>query len=177
MKKNNSFFVLSLVIIVFASSCKKEIETIPNNTPPYYDEIPTVLIENYVNRIFIDLIGREPLDIEMENEVKTLRDNNLKMEYRDSLITKLMASTILDTTIGDSSSIYKTAYYHRIYDMTKARMIEGASNEEIQQEIGIIEQAILADSLAGGSNSGIDKKRFELNKLKKIINSEQQYKD
>jgi hypothetical protein len=162
------------MIITTVFSCKKE-ETIPNNKPPYYDEISTMLIENYVNRIFIDLIGREPLDIEMEEEVKYLRDNDLQMEFRDSLITKLMTKSTLDTAIGDSSAIYKIAYYHRIYDMTKARMIEGAANEYILQEISILEQAILNDSLMGGNQQGIDQKRFEVNKLKKVISSEKQY--
>jgi|TARA_B100000959_G_scaffold274771_1_gene327158 hypothetical protein len=171
MKKN---IYIILVFITIFSSCRKE-ETIPNNKPPYYDEIPTVLIENYVNRIFIDLIGREPLDIEMQKEVKYLRDNDLQMEFRDSLITKLMTSTVLDTTIGDSTTIYKVAYYHRMYDMIKARMIEGASNEYIQQEIGNLEQIILNDSLMGGNQQGIDKKRFEVNKLKKVVSSEKQY--
>ena len=170
MKKN----IYILVFITIFSSCRKE-ETIPNNKPPFYDEIPTILIENYVNRIFIDLIGREPLNIEMQEEVKYLRDNDLQMEFRDSLITKLMTSTILDTTIGDSTTIYKVAYYHRMYDMIKARMIEGASNEYIQQEIGNLEQAILNDSLMGGNQQGIDKKRFEVNKLKKVVSSEKQY--
>ncbi|MBC8266147.1 MAG: hypothetical protein H8E84_04190 [Flavobacteriales bacterium] len=171
--KNRIYIFLLMIAIV--SSCKKEIETIPNNTPPYYGEIPTVLIENYVNRIFIDLIGREPLDTEMEEEAKYLKDNDLKMEYRDSLITKLMTNTVLDTAIGDSTTIYKTAYYHRIYDMTKARMIEGASNEDLSFEINILEQAILSDSLMGGNQQGIDKRRFEVNKLKKIISSEVLY--
>ena len=171
MKKN---IYIILVFITIFSSCRKE-ETMPNNKPPYYDEIPTVLIENYVNRIFIDLIGREPLDIEMQKEVKYLRDNDLQMEFRDSLITKLMTSTVLDTTIGDSTTIYKVAYYHRMYDMIKARMIEGASNEYIQQEIGNLEQIILNDSLMGGNQQGIDKKRFEVNKLKKVVSSEKQY--
>ena len=162
------------MIITTVFSCKKE-ETIPNNKPPYYDEISTMLIENYVNRIFIDLIGREPLDIEMEEEVQYLRDNDLQMEYRDSLITKLMTKSTLDTAIGDSSAIYKIAYYHRIYDMCKARMIEGAANEYILQEISTLEQAILNDSLMGGNQQGIDQKRFEVNKLKKVISSEKQY--
>ena len=162
------------MIITTVFSCKKE-ETIPNNKPPYYDEISTMLIENYVNRIFIDLIGREPLDIEMEEEVKYLRDNDLQMEFRDSLITKLMTKSTLDTAIGDSSAIYKIAYYNRTYDMCKARMIEGAANEYILQEISILEQAILNDSLMGGNQQGIDQKRFEVNKLKKVISSEKQY--
>ena len=170
--KNNLY--IALVFITILSSCKKE-ETIPNNTPPYYNEIPTVLIENYVNRIFIDLIGREPLDKEMEEEVEYLKVHDLQMEFRDSLITKLMTNTISDTTIGDSTTIYIVAYYHRMYELTKARMIEGASNGIIQQQITILEQLILNDSLMGGNQSSIDRRRFELNKLKEVIFSEEQY--
>ena len=41
-----------------------------DNNPPYYNEVSDVLINNYINRIYIDLIGREPLDAEMEPEIK-----------------------------------------------------------------------------------------------------------
>jgi hypothetical protein len=54
-------------------------------------------------------------------------------------------------------------------------MIEGASNEYVQEEISQLEQLILNDSLMGGNQSSIDKKRFAVNKLKKIISSENQY--
>ncbi len=171
--KLHSYISFLIISILLFSSCRKE-ETIPNNTPPYYDEIPTVLIENYVNRIFIDLIGREPLDIEMETEVNHLKDHDLEMAYRDSLITKLMTNTLLDTALGDSTTIYKIAYYHTVYDMTKARMIDGASYEYIQEEVYNLEQQILNDSL-GGNQAGVDKKRYEVNKLKKILSSEKQY--
>ena len=61
-----AFFVL----VLFAS-CRKESQRIVPETPvPYYAGIPTVLVENYVNRLFIDLIGREPIDSEMVVAVK-----------------------------------------------------------------------------------------------------------
>ena len=68
----NSFYFFFIVLCV--SSCKKDPDIISNNDAPYYGEISTLLLENYVNRIYIDLIGREPLDNEMLNDVQFLRD-------------------------------------------------------------------------------------------------------
>mgnify|MGYP004342224921 FL=1 len=53
-------------------------------------------------------------------------------------------------------------------------MIDGASYEYIQEEVYNLEQQILNDSL-GGNQAGVDKKRYEVNKLKKILSSEKQY--
>ena len=73
---------------MLSSSCKKDVIIIPNNNAPNYSEIPTILLENYVNRLYIDLIGREPLDDEMDNDVQFLRDNDVSILSRDSLISK-----------------------------------------------------------------------------------------
>ena len=40
------------MIILLATACKKETIVIKNNNAPYYDGIPTVLVEFYVNRLF-----------------------------------------------------------------------------------------------------------------------------
>ncbi len=60
----NKVFCILFVFLGFLS-CKKDIEIIADNDAPYYGELPTLLLENYVNRLYIDLIGREPLDAEM----------------------------------------------------------------------------------------------------------------
>ena len=75
------------------------------------------MLENYVNRLYIDLIGREPLDDEMERDVLYLRDNDVSFGSRDSLILKLQSDTLFIE--GDSS--YKKAYFHRTYEMLKVR--------------------------------------------------------
>ena len=75
------------------SSCKREDNIIPNNNAPYYGEIPTLLLENYVNRCYIDLLGREPLDDEMIEDVQFLRDNEVTVESRDQLLYKLQFDT------------------------------------------------------------------------------------
>ena len=142
--QKNTLLILSFIILVLFS-CKKDDVLIGNNDAPYYGGVPTVMVEFYVNRVFIDLIGREPFDEEMENEVAFLRSYDLSMEGRDSLIIKLQTDT--NYIPGDSS--YKFAYYHRMYEILKVRMIEGASNGYIESEAGNAYQRYVVDSIAG----------------------------
>lgn len=168
---NNKLYYI-IMIILLATACKKETIVIKNNNAPYYDGIPTVLVEFYVNRLFIDLIGREPLDEEMTAEVKYLRDRDLSMECRDSLILKLQTDT--NYIQGDSS--YKYAYYHRMYEIVKVRLIEGASNAEINNEIGNSYQNYLVDSIAGEMLDAY-KHLLDYHNLNNVIKSESQYYD
>ncbi len=86
---------LKYFLIIFCFfSCEKESKLIGGNNAPYYDEVPTILLENYVNRLYIDLIGREPLDDEMERDVLYLRDNDVSFGSRDSLILKLQSDSL-----------------------------------------------------------------------------------
>ena len=148
-------------------ACEKETIIIPNNNAPNYDEIPTILLENYVNRLYIDLIGREPLDEEMNLDVQFLRDNNVTMESRDTLISKLQ----FDTTYVEGDISYKNAYFHRLYEMVKVRMIEGASNAYIENEMGIFLFFYEVDSLAGNL-IGAHNNLINYYRLKDIIESE-----
>ena len=148
-------------------ACEKETIIIPNNNAPNYDEIPTILLENYVNRLYIDLIGREPLDEEMNLDVQFLRDNNVTIESRDTLISKLQ----FDTTYVEGDISYKNAYFHRLYEMVKVRMIEGASNAYIENEMGIFLFFYEVDSLAGNL-IGAHNNLINYYRLKDVIESE-----
>lgn len=163
----NLFLFLFLVV---AFGCKKDPEVIPDNPTPPYNKVPTVLIENYVNRIFIDLIGREPLDAEMTKETKTMKDGNLDLADRQALISKLQTNT--DYIEGDSS--YHNAYYNRMYDLAKVRVIEGASAAEINQYLGIHISGMYIDSVSGDS-LGVAEHRQEITKLQNVLDANNDY--
>ena len=163
-----AFFLISFALIF--SSCKKDGDVIPNNDAPYYESIPRVLIENYVNRTFIDLIGREPLDPEMEHYVDYLKLNALSFDARDSMIVVLMT----DTQPRPEEGSYKQAYYQRIYDLSKARFVEGVSDAEIQGEIGILAFALQIDSL-NGDLAGASETLRKMMKLQRIIDCRLDY--
>jgi len=137
-------------------SCKKDAKIIPDNTAPYYGEVPTVKVENYINRLFIDLLGREALDVEMATELASLRAGDLSKASRAQLIDKLQTSTAhID---GDSSYMY--AYYTRFYELSKGRMLEGSTDATIMYYKGLNDFSVLNDSLSGDSMSyQIDKQK------------------
>jgi len=158
------------LLLAFLFSCKKDDDIIPNNNAPYYSEVPTILLENYVNRIYIDLIGREPLDIEMEQDVQYLRDADVSQESRNDLLYKLQN----DTNYVEGDSSYKFVYYHRIYGMLKARLLEGVSNSYIGQDLNNWYNAY-QDALAAGDILSANKKLLQYNILNDVLLSELQY--
>jgi len=168
----NKNIVYILVVLFLASACKKEDNIIPNNNVPYYGEIPTLLLENYVNRCYIDLLGREPLDDEMILNVQFLRDNEVTIESRDNLLYKLQ----FDTSFVEGDSSYNQAYFHRFYDLAKVRLIEGASNSYISAGKSNWFFYYTNDSLAGNMIAAY-KRLLEYNKLNDILKSENQYRN
>lgn len=172
MIKLKYYLLFSIFLFtLFISACKKDKEiVVPNNNAPYYDGVPKVVLQNYINRIFIDLIGREALDAEMEAEEHYLRSNNLSISSRAFLINKLQTDT--SYIVGDSS--YKQAYYNRFYELCKARVLEAASNGYIYEQTGQYEYAAFQDSIAGDSLL-MSLAKQKINNLKQIIACEKDY--
>lgn len=134
--------------------------------------MPTLLVKNYINRLYIDLLGREPLDTEMNADVTYLREKGLAMDARHKLVQRLQT----DTTWIDGDSSYHIAYHKRLYDMVKARLIEGASNSEIKSQIGIYYNGYIKDSI-NGNVIGMAEKRLSMDKLHAILRSERDYRN
>jgi len=140
-----------------------------NNTIPDYNEVPTILVQNYVNRLFIDLIGREPVDEEMDSEVSYLEENDLSETARQSLVDKLM----YDETFLAGDSSYNFAYFQRIYNAAKARMIDGASENIILEAHNLAFGQAYADSVNGNFTSyEINKTTYE--KLQSVLDSKEE---
>lgn len=140
--------IFAILYVLLSSACKKDEvagDTIGNNNSPYYEGIPTVLVQNYVNRLFIDLIGREPLDAEMNDEVQKLKDSKYSLETRVALIQKLQE----DESFIEGDSSYKAAYFNRLYELFKVKMLEGASDKDINYERGLVYSRLKRDSISG----------------------------
>lgn len=140
------FHFFCLLCLFVAVSCRKG-KDYNGNVPGVYDDVSTVKVENYINRLYIDLLGREPLDLEVSRDLAALRAGKLSYDVREALITKLMT----DTTYVDGDSSYRQAYYQRIYDLSKARLLEGAAEDEFTQQIGNAQFAMLSARLSGDS--------------------------
>lgn len=161
-----------MLIALLGASCKKTEDILDDgNKPPDYNAIPTIKVENYVNRLFIDLLGREATNIERETQTDFLKSKSLSFAARETLINLLQNDTVYHA--GDSS--YRHAYYQRIYDLSKARFLEGASDDEIAQFIGNLNFAITVARLDGDS-IGVYAALAEKAKYENILKSNRNYR-
>ena len=131
----------------FVGCTSTENVQIKDNQPPNYSGVSTLRIENYVQRMFIDLIGREATDLERLSFTKQLKNAELHDSCRLRLVNQLMLDT--NYRVGDSS--YRHAFAQRIYNISKARFLEGASDPDIAQFIGNLNFAIDVSRLNGDS--------------------------
>ncbi len=152
MAKTNSSYRLFFGALILLSlfSCKENTNILVEpNKPPKYSGVSTIRIENYVQRMFIDLLGREATDIERTSFSLQLKNGALHDTCRHRLVRQLMFDTSF--RMGDSS--YRHAFSQRIYDISKARFLEGASDPSISQFIGNLNFAIQVARLNGDSIS------------------------
>lgn len=130
--------------VVCAVACKPEVFTFEDNPVPAYAGIPTVLVSNYVNRAYIDGIGREPTDEEMEDAVAFLEAEGLAPAARRAVLDSLLRGS--GPTMGTT---FRGAFFDKLYSDLKARFLDGASDAVLEQYRGNFLFAAYNDSLGG----------------------------
>lgn len=159
--KRSLYFFNITIFLFFLTACKKKdpvIETINGNNAPYYDKVPRVKVENYVNRLYIDIIGREPFNSEMQAETDKLIATNLSVTSREELIYKLQK----DTTHRSGDSSFAIAANGRIYDLLTVRLCEGFGADDFMFYKGLSDFGALQDSLNGNWAAFYAKKKNSL---------------
>jgi hypothetical protein len=134
-----SFHLFCILGIFSISGCSPEPLVVDNNPVPPYEGVPTVLVDAYITRVFIDLIGREPLVIELENERAALRAGALSMDSRQELVTRLMGS----------DPEYLPLYDRKLTDDMAGRFLNGFSQEAMEAQIETNLAMATQDSLQG----------------------------
>lgn len=154
------------ILLVISLGCKKKDYLVCGNEAPNYYGVKTIKVKNYVNRLFIDLVGREPLDTEMDSLVAILEANNLNFATRDAIISDLQT----DTTTQSSGDSFKYLYYLRIYELQKARFVEGLPDSEFSGAAGLQDYGAYLDSLFGDL-MGYQFKKQQAQLYRDVINS------
>ncbi len=174
MIKSRILLFLFFVPLLFTGSCKKFTKTdeIIGNQIPYYDEIPTITVENYLNRLYIDLVGREPSDSELVADIAFLRSADLSFASREAIALRLQT----DETPREGEGSYKQAYYRWFFQRMNGDLLDGATEFEFEEQIDLIQANINRDSLAGDS-VGMKAHQLELKKLLNVLDSEHLYRE
>ncbi|TXC82045.1 hypothetical protein [Luteibaculum oceani] len=162
------FYFTTLLLLVFACGKSKD-NVIKNNTIPAYSEVPTIAIENYVNRLFIDLVGREPADTELTKYVNYLKSNDLNGASRDSLIHFIQVDST-PRALGK----YNEAYCIWLYEKAKNRFfLELGNDADFRAAINTIVSEDGAQDTLDSALSGFA--RIEIRKLARVLNSKDRF--
>jgi hypothetical protein len=153
-----AFMLFSFALLTcLAVSCKKENVYTDNPIPPN-NTISTLTVEQYVNRCFVDLLGRGATSDELDQFVETLESDNFSVNSRKSFISSLQ------NTEG-----FKQQYLNKVYVDMKARYLDALNEDEIQQEADFwLNQALQAQIL--GDALAYNILMLERNKIMGIIN-------
>lgn len=124
MQRKIVFFIIIGMLIY---SCKKttheslhENHVVDGNLLPYYNGVSTIKIQSYINKLYVDLIGREPTSIELNNSLEALTGSNLSLGSKDSLIDNLMNSN---------------EFYIQLYLKTSGNMLNSTDKQAIADQI------------------------------------------
>lgn len=82
--------VLVAIVGFFFGGCQKDDIIIEDNTAPPDSTISTLILENYVAKCYISLLGRDATDTEEQTAVQLLRDNNLSVASRKQMIDVIL---------------------------------------------------------------------------------------
>lgn len=124
--------LLLFVLCTFFSCTKKETvyvnehenQIIDGNTAPPFSAVTTLQIQNYINKSYIDLLGREPSDTELDTQTSLLKNNGLGDNAREILLNNL---------------INTDEYYIRFFDIYRRSYLNGVLESQIEELILTLE--------------------------------------
>lgn len=95
---------------------------IPDNTAPPYQQITSIQLDNYINKVYIDLLGREPTDSELQNWNDDLRTSDLSMQARTLFLEEIMSTR---------------AFYQRLFQIYAQAFLGGVTIDDIAAYIAL----------------------------------------
>jgi hypothetical protein len=88
-----SFLFAAVVLLASLSGCQKDEIIIDDNTAPPDSTISSLVIENYVNKCYISLLGREPYEQEASDAIALLRSGNMSVTSRKSMLEVIVSNS------------------------------------------------------------------------------------
>lgn len=111
-------------LFLFGSCTKREEKLVPGNIAPPDYTIPNSLKVNFINKLYIGLLGREPETNEFEAAKNLLDASNFSKASRASLV-----DTVLNNSI----------FYDREYEIMRSDLLNSTDTLEINDMIGTLQ--------------------------------------
>lgn len=111
-------YLLGLLLLLVA--CKREEEVlIDDNIAPPDRTVEDVVVENYITRVYISLLGRKADDAEAAAAMIQLRGGNFTVSARGAFVDGL--------TVGPE-------YANRLYDLGRYELLNAADTTDIREQ-------------------------------------------
>ena len=114
--------LLLLTILTIFSCTKVEQVIVDGNTHPNDPTIENTVIENYVNKLYISTIGREPTIAEFDDNFATLRAANLSQKSREIVIDQVLE---------------KAEYFNNLFKIESANILNGVDTAMINERFNL----------------------------------------
>ncbi len=99
------FLSLLISVCFLLTSCKKDEIIVPDNVAPPDGTVSQLVIETYINKCYISLLGRKPTDAEEAAAKATLADGALSVQSRRTTLTPILASAEYRNKMLDTETI------------------------------------------------------------------------
>ena len=140
---------LPLILAIFSSCTKHEEVLIPGNVPPPDSTLSSIVIDTYVNKAYISVLGRKPSDSEKTEGVSLLESGELSQSSREGFI-----QSVLD----------KPEYYENLYKNYYTYLLVNFDTATITQNITIFQFLLTQPEYA----PYIDVLNFEIARLEAL---------
>lgn len=117
-------FLMVLGLVLSLSGCKDKEVIIPDNIAPPDNTITDLELESYINRSYIQLLGRKPESAEFTQGVTTLRTNNASESDRENFLSGIMS---------------EDGYWQNLFDQSRTHLLDGTDTTSIRDQINIFD--------------------------------------
>ncbi len=147
---NKTLWLPFVLILAILSSCTKHEEVlIPNNVPPPDSTLSSIVIETYVNKAYISVLGRKPSDTEKAEGATLLESGALSQASRETFI-----QSILD----------KPEYYENLYKNYYTYLLVNFDTAQTTFFIGIYQNLLTQPEYA----QYVDQLNYEISRLEAL---------
>ena len=124
----NRLLIIAVLTLLFSGCTKYEEEIVPGNVAPPDGTVDNITIENYINKVYIAVLGREPEPAEFAAADTMLKASEAAMADRNTFVNSVLQSD---------------EYNERLYTLARQEYLENVDTADIPFFISLYEPLLL----------------------------------